>query len=47
MTTLETNGITAEYLLLIYANETKLYVPVSSLNLISRYSLMMLRMSHS
>ncbi|MDF7669626.1 transcription-repair coupling factor [Orbaceae bacterium ESL0721] len=38
LTTLETNGITAEYLLLIYANETKLYVPVSSLNLISRYS---------
>ncbi len=38
LTTLETGGITAEYLILLYANETKLYVPVSSLNLISRYS---------
>lgn len=35
---LETNGIKAEYLILLYANDTKLYVPVSSLNLISRYS---------
>jgi transcription-repair coupling factor (superfamily II helicase) len=38
LTTLETNGITGEYLILLYANDTKLYVPVSSLNLISRYS---------
>lgn len=38
LTTLETGGITAEYLILLYANDTKLYVPVSSLNLISRYA---------
>ncbi|CAK9884702.1 MAG: Transcription-repair-coupling factor [Candidatus Erwinia impunctatus] len=38
MTTLETGGITAEYLMLNYANEAKLYVPVSSLHLISRYA---------
>lgn len=38
LTTLETGGITAEYLIILYANETKLYVPISSLNLISRYS---------
>lgn len=38
LTTLEAGGITAEYLILLYANDTKLYVPVSSLNLISRYS---------
>lgn len=38
LTTLEAGGITAEYLILLYANNTKLYVPVSSLNLISRYS---------
>ncbi|WP_334325530.1 transcription-repair coupling factor, partial [Gilliamella apicola] len=38
LTTLETGGIYAEYLILLYANDTKLYVPVSSLNLISRYS---------
>ena len=38
LTTLETGGISAEYLILLYANDTKLYVPVSSLNLISRYS---------
>jgi transcription-repair coupling factor (superfamily II helicase) len=38
LTTLETNGIMGEYLMLLYANDTKLYVPVSSLNLISRYS---------
>lgn len=37
LTKIETNGIAAEYLVLIYANEAKLYVPVSSLNLISRY----------
>ncbi|VDZ83696.1 Transcription-repair-coupling factor [Kluyvera intermedia] len=38
MTTLETGGITAEYLMLVYANDAKLYVPVSSLHLISRYA---------
>lgn len=37
LVTLENGGITAEYLLLNYANESKLYVPVSSLHLISRY----------
>ncbi|TNG89485.1 transcription-repair coupling factor [Pasteurellaceae bacterium USgator11] len=37
LTTLETGGITAEYLILDYANEAKLYVPVSSLYLLSRY----------
>lgn len=38
LTTLETGGVTSEYLILLYANDTKLYVPISSLNLISRYS---------
>ncbi|AXF75467.1 transcription-repair coupling factor [Erwinia tracheiphila] len=37
LTTLETGGITAEYLMLAYAGDAKLYVPVSSLHLISRY----------
>lgn len=32
------SGIAGEYLTLIYANEDKLYVPVASLHLISRYS---------
>jgi transcription-repair coupling factor (superfamily II helicase) len=36
--TLETGGIKAEYLILSYAGEDKLYVPVSSLHLISRYA---------
>ncbi|UAJ66027.1 transcription-repair coupling factor [Candidatus Schneideria nysicola] len=36
-TILETNGIKSEYLTLIYAEDSKLYVPVSSLNLVSRY----------
>jgi len=36
--TLETGGITTEFLMLTYANESKLYVPVASLHLISRYS---------
>lgn len=35
--TLENAGVKAEYLLLTYANEAKLYVPVASLHLISRY----------
>lgn len=38
LTTLETNGIIAEYLMLTYLNDAKLYVPVSSLHMISRYS---------
>lgn len=38
LTTLETSGIKAEYLILTYAGEDKLYVPVSSLHLISRYA---------
>ena len=37
LVTLDTGGIRAEYLLLNYANESKLYVPVTSLHLISRY----------
>jgi len=36
--TLETGGITTEFLMLNYANDSKLYVPVASLHLISRYS---------
>ena len=38
LTTLEAGGITAEYLMLAYAGDAKLYVPVSSLHLISRYA---------
>ncbi|MBJ3815467.1 transcription-repair coupling factor [Shimwellia pseudoproteus] len=38
MTTLEAGGITGEYLILMYAGDAKLYVPVSSLHLISRYA---------
>uniref|UniRef100_A0A3B0LVV3 Transcription-repair-coupling factor n=1 Tax=Arsenophonus endosymbiont of Trialeurodes vaporariorum TaxID=235567 RepID=A0A3B0LVV3_9GAMM len=38
LTTLAAGGIQAEYLMLTYAGNDKLYVPVSSLNLISRYS---------
>ena len=38
MTTLEAGGITGEYLMLTYAGDAKLYVPVSSLHLISRYA---------
>ncbi|NMP16462.1 transcription-repair coupling factor [Thalassotalea sp. Y01] len=34
----ENQGITTEFLTLTYANDAKLYVPVSSLHLISRYS---------
>ncbi|MEZ8100020.1 transcription-repair coupling factor [Vibrio bivalvicida] len=36
--TLEAGGLTTEYVTLEYQNEAKLYVPVASLNLISRYS---------
>ncbi|MCC5856240.1 MAG: transcription-repair coupling factor [Idiomarina sp.] len=38
LTTLDTGGVTAEFLTLGYANQTRLFVPVSSLHLISRYS---------
>lgn len=38
MTTLEAGGIKSEYLILTYAGNDKLYVPVSSLHLISRYA---------
>ena len=36
--TLEAGGMETEFLTLVYANEAKLYVPVASLHLISRYS---------
>lgn len=36
--TIENSGITTEFLVLSYASEAKLYVPVASLHLISRYS---------
>ncbi|WP_150138086.1 transcription-repair coupling factor [Candidatus Enterovibrio escicola] len=36
--TLETGGIETEYVILEYRHDSKLYVPVSSLHLISRYS---------
>ncbi len=36
--TLEAGGLITEYMTLEYQNDAKLYVPVSSLNLISRYS---------
>lgn len=36
--TIENSGIITEFLVLNYANESKLYVPVSALHLISRYS---------
>ncbi|TKB44112.1 transcription-repair coupling factor [Thalassotalea mangrovi] len=36
--TLENAGIATEFLVLSYANDAKLYVPVASLHLISRYS---------
>ncbi|EEX92697.1 transcription-repair coupling factor [Vibrio orientalis CIP 102891 = ATCC 33934] len=36
--TLEAGGMVTEYVTLEYQNEAKLYVPVASLNLISRYS---------
>lgn len=37
LTTLETGGMVAEYLVLEYADQAKLYVPVTALHLISRY----------
>jgi transcription-repair coupling factor (superfamily II helicase) len=36
--TLDVGGVTTEYLCIEYAKEAKLYVPVASLHLISRYS---------
>lgn len=36
--TLDAGGVTTEYLTIEYAKQAKLYVPVSSLHLISRYS---------
>ena len=36
--TLESGGATNEFLVLTYANEDKIYVPVTSLHLISRYT---------
>lgn len=36
--TIETDQVEAEYLMLEYANADKIYVPVGSLNLISRYT---------
>ncbi|KGJ89876.1 transcription-repair coupling factor [Colwellia psychrerythraea] len=36
--TIENSGIVTEFLVLSYANDAKLYVPVSSLHLIGRYS---------
>ncbi|MFM2479853.1 transcription-repair coupling factor [Celerinatantimonas sp. YJH-8] len=38
LTTLDTGTVQTEFLTLLYANDAKLYVPVSSLHLISRYS---------
>jgi transcription-repair coupling factor (superfamily II helicase) len=38
LTTLETGGVTGEFLSLEYADGDKLYVPVGSLNLVSRYT---------
>jgi transcription-repair coupling factor (superfamily II helicase) len=35
---IESNGITSEFLVLSYAGEDKIYVPVTSLHLISRYT---------
>lgn len=35
---IETNGSTSEFLVLTYAGEDKIYVPVTSLHLISRYT---------
>ena len=37
LTVLDPGGVKAEYVVLEYANEAKLYVPVASLHLISRY----------
>ncbi|MFO8154487.1 MAG: transcription-repair coupling factor, partial [Thiohalospira sp.] len=38
LTRLETGDVEAEFLTLVYADDARLYVPVSSLNRISRYS---------
>ena len=36
--TLEVGGVCSEFVVLHYANEEKLYIPINALNLISRYS---------
>ncbi|MBX7172484.1 MAG: transcription-repair coupling factor [Pyrinomonadaceae bacterium] len=36
--TIETNGVEREFMLLIYADKTKLFVPVERMDLVSRYS---------
>ncbi|NIG99205.1 MAG: transcription-repair coupling factor [Buchnera aphidicola (Periphyllus acericola)] len=36
--TIKTEGIKCEYLIILYADNDKLYVPISSLNLISKYN---------
>ncbi|VFP83676.1 transcription-repair coupling factor [Buchnera aphidicola] len=36
--TLNTNGIVTEYCVIMYANQSKLYVPITSLDLISSYN---------
>lgn len=38
MKTIDNGGVPAEYLMLVYAGDDKLYIPVSSLHLISRYT---------
>ncbi|ANZ22507.1 transcription-repair-coupling factor [Buchnera aphidicola (Diuraphis noxia)] len=38
LTTIKTASMQSEYLIILYANEDKLYIPVSSLNLISPYT---------
>lgn len=38
METISTGGVTSEYLLIEYANQDKLYVPVAFLHLVSRYT---------
>jgi transcription-repair coupling factor (superfamily II helicase) len=38
LTHIETNGLRNEFLILEYANEDKIYVPVTNLDLISRYT---------
>ncbi|WP_367681707.1 transcription-repair coupling factor [Buchnera aphidicola] len=37
LTTIETSSIESEYLIILYADENKLYVPVSNLHLVSPY----------
>lgn len=37
LTTIQNNGVEGEYFIIEYAKKTKLYVPISSLNLITKY----------